>query len=75
MDQRVYYEAAAAVQGDVGRLERERITYSYFSNDPVSTRGSLGATRVHGIAAGMSASATGQRASDEGETPLFVLTQ
>ena len=37
VDQRTYYEAAAAVQGDVEKRERDRITYSYFSNDPVST--------------------------------------
>jgi filamentous hemagglutinin len=37
VDQRTYYEAAAAVQGDVEKLERDRITYRHFSNDPVST--------------------------------------
>jgi filamentous hemagglutinin len=50
VDQRTYYEAAAAVQGDVEKLERDRITYRHFSNDPVSTSrlsgGNLGAWRL-----------------------------
>lgn len=38
VDQRTYYEAAAAVQGNAATPDdRRRITYSYFSNDPVST--------------------------------------
>lgn len=38
VDQRTYYEAAAAVQGNAATPDdRRRITYSHFSNDPVST--------------------------------------
>lgn len=38
VDQRTYYEAAAAVQGNAANVDqRNQIHYSYFSNDPVST--------------------------------------
>jgi filamentous hemagglutinin len=38
VDQRTYFEAAAAVQGNAANVDqRNQIHYSYFSNDPVST--------------------------------------